>query len=116
VQRRLRQPAPPALVGKAHRPVGTGLGQGDQAVAALLFWVYAGSGLVIQALARRQRMPCRASVARTVSSLTREAVMPSRYAVSAASSSVQTLLRWPNSRGERGSSARNLTLTRANVN
>lgn len=92
VQRGAGAAAPPGLVLIPHGPVGMLRGQGDQPVATDFFLAYAGSGLVIQVLARRQRRPSRASVARIVSSLTRVAVMPSAKAVSAASSSVQILV------------------------
>src|SRR5262249_46371135 len=105
VQRRAGDAAPPRLVFKADDPVFVRRGQRDQAVAARFFWAYAGSGLVIQALARRHRMPRRANVARIVSPLTRVAVSPSAYAVSASNANVQRLVGWPTSRGERCSSA-----------
>jgi hypothetical protein len=52
VQLGLGQPTPPDLVGEAQRPVRLRCRQGDQAVAAPFFRTYAGSGLVIQCLAR----------------------------------------------------------------
>ncbi len=51
----------------------------------------AGSGLVSYCLARRQRTPKRARVARIVSSLTRVGVSPSAKLTAAANSNVHTL-------------------------
>jgi hypothetical protein len=62
---------------------------------------------VIQPFARRQRTPQRATVARIVSLLTRVIVGSSVKATSAANSRVQTLVGWPNSRGDRCTRARN---------
>ena len=53
------------------------------------FRTSSGSGLVIHALARHQRTPMRAKMARTVSPLTRQAVKPRSRATSAARSSVR---------------------------
>ena len=50
--------------------------QRDQAVAAAFFRAYAGSGLVIQCLARFQPMPRRSSVVRMASPVTRSSVRP----------------------------------------
>ena len=63
VQVRLGQPTPPHRVGEAQRPVGVRCRQGDQAVASAFFRAYAGSGLVIQCLARVQPMPSRCPAA-----------------------------------------------------
>ena len=76
VQGGLGQPAPPDLVAKPSAQSGSLLGQADQAVARAFFRAYAGSGLVIQRLARCQRTPSRASVARIVSPLTRVGGQP----------------------------------------
>ncbi len=76
VQGGVGQPTPPNLVREAEQPVRVLLGQPDQAVAPSFLRAYSGSGLVIHSLARRQRTPMRASVARIVSSLTRVAVRP----------------------------------------
>ena len=57
-------------------------------------------------LARFEATPSRLSAVRTVSSLTRSAVMPCSRATSAARSSVQTLVSLPKARGPRCSSAR----------
>src|SRR5512133_369199 len=77
VQMRLREAAPPGFILKPNRPVGMTAGQADQPIAESFFRWYSGSGLVIHCLARFQRMPSRASVARMVSSLTRSRVKPS---------------------------------------
>src|SRR5260221_6656430 len=106
VQRGLRQPAPPHLVGEAQHPVSMLLGQPDQAVACAFFRVYSGSGLVIQCLARCQPTPRRFNVWRLVSPLTRVGLSPSASLTAAARSKVQTLVGWPNSRGLRCSTAR----------
>ena len=89
---RLRQAAPPDLVGEAQRPVRLRCRQRDQAVAAPFFRAYAGSGLVIHCLARFQPMPSRLRVRRTVSPLTRVLVSPCTQLTSAANSSVHTLV------------------------
>ena len=81
--------------------------QADQAVAPPFFRAYAGSGLVIQRLARSQRTPSRASVARIVSPVTAWSWSgPAVNASSAARSSVHRLVWCPKSRGLRCSSAR----------
>lgn len=84
--------APPDLVLEAEEPVRLTSGEGDQAVALSFFRAYSGSGLVIQCLARTQRTPSRAKVARTVSPVTRLAVSPWRWASAAARSSVHRLV------------------------
>ena len=53
-----------------------GVGPADQAVAPPFFRAYAGSGLVIQVLARNQRTPSRWRVARTVSPATGVVIRP----------------------------------------
>ena len=63
------------------------------------FRAYAGSGLVIHCLARRQPTPSRLSVARTVSALTNSEVNPSAYDTSAAKPSVHRLVDLPKLRG-----------------
>src|SRR5215218_7562466 len=67
VHRRLRQAAPPDLVGIAHHPVGVASRQADQAVAPVFLSAYCGSGLVIHIFARRQPTPSRLSASRMVS-------------------------------------------------
>ena len=78
----------------------------DEAVASPFFRAYAGSGRVIQRLARSQCTPRRTSVARTVSPLTSRSVSPWRWASQATRSSVHRLVEWPKSRGLRCKSAR----------
>src|SRR5215207_886103 len=97
--------APPALILKTHRPgLGVGLGYAHQSVAPPFFLSYKGSGEVIQRLALCHLTPRRRTrVARMVSPETRLCVRPSSKATSAAISSVQRLLSWPNSLGERWS-------------
>jgi excisionase family DNA binding protein len=64
-------PAPPALILIADgSTLGVVVGQLDQSVAQPFFLSYSGSGEVIQPLARCQRTPIRAKVARMVSPLT----------------------------------------------
>src|ERR687886_214167 len=92
---RVRQAASPHLVFEANRPLGMGAGQTNQAVAGALFRAYAGSGLVIQSLARCQRTPRRTSVARMVSPVTRLAVRPRSKLTSAARSRVHRLVALP---------------------
>src|SRR4051812_19846990 len=97
--RRLRQAAPPALVGIAHPPVGVASRQADQAVTPVFLSAYCGSGLVIHVFARRQPTPSRLSASRMVSRLTRSAVIPCSAQTSAARASVQVERALPNWRG-----------------
>src|SRR5215210_6570412 len=99
VQGRLRYSAPPALVFKTHNPIDLILRQPHQPIAPPFFLSYRGSGEVIHLLARCQRTPIRARVARTVSPLMRSLVSPSSKLTSAAISIVHRLLSWPNSLG-----------------
>src|SRR3954452_18590931 len=99
VHRRLGQAAPPDLVGIAHHPVGVAGRQADQAVALFFLSAYCGSGLVIQVFARRQPTPSRLSASRTVSRLTRSAVIPCSAQTSAARARVQVERALPNCRG-----------------
>ena len=71
----------------------------DQPISIPFFRAYSGSGLSIQRLARSQRTPSLASVARMVSPLTRLSVMPSSKLTSAAIASVQKVPSLPNSLG-----------------
>src|SRR3712207_5858233 len=91
--------APPALVLKAHNPLGLILRQPHQSISSSFFLAYSGSGEVIQCLALCQRTPVRAKVARTVSPDTRSSVSPSSKLTSAAISIVHKLLCLPNSLG-----------------
>src|SRR5215217_8632906 len=107
-QNRQSQPAPPALITEAHRPIRIGLSYSHQSVAPSFFLSYRGSGEVIHRFARCQRTPSRrARVARMVSPETRLCVSPSSKATSAAISKVHRLVSWPNSLGERWSICRN---------
>src|SRR5215212_7174579 len=96
VESRSRQPAPPGLVQETHHPTEATFGQADQSVAPPFFLAYSGSGLVIQRLARSQRTPNRAKVARAVSPVTRSFVRPPANVISAARSSVHRLVSLPN--------------------
>src|SRR5215210_1817211 len=100
------QPAPPALVTEAYCPTFVVLCQAHQPVAPPFFLWYSGSGLVIQRLARSQRTPIRARVARMVSPVIRSFVRPSSKLISAAISRVHRLLCLPNSLGELCKSSR----------
>jgi hypothetical protein len=79
----LPQPGPhlvadvPHLIAPAQGPRRMGRRQGDQPVASFFFRLYAGSGLVIQCLARCQRTPRRARARRMASRLTGREVGPS---------------------------------------
>src|SRR4051794_26925596 len=99
MQGRLGQPAPPPLVLEPQRPARVGGHQMHQAIAGTVFRAYSGSGLVIQRLARCQRMPKRSRVARMVSPLIRAAVSPRSKLTSAANSKVQRLVGFPKVRG-----------------
>src|SRR5207248_5920506 len=107
VQGRLSQPTPPHFILEAQEPLRMPLGQPDQTVAPGFFSRILRSGLVIHSLARRQRTPMRARVARMVSPLTRHAVRPRSEATSAANSRVHTPVGLSKSRGLWCSSARN---------
>src|SRR4029079_9138336 len=93
------QAAPPDRVLEPQGPGRVGRHQADQAIARPFFRAYAGSGLVIQRLARCQRNPKRAKVARMVSPLTRSAVSPRSKLTAAANSKVHTLVGFPKVRG-----------------
>src|SRR5262249_27327240 len=110
VQGRTRQPTPPGLVLEAQHPVRGVSAQADQAVARAFFHAYAGSGLVIQCLARFQPTPSRLSAWRMASPLTWRELIPWAKLTWAASSKVHRLVGWPNSRGLRCRSARNCSI------
>src|SRR5919106_1664703 len=107
VQAGLGQPAKPGLILKAQGPVRLGGRQADQPVSGPFFRVYAGSGLVIHALARCQRTPRRSRVARMVSPLTRCGVSPCWQLTSAANSRVHRLVGLSKVRGLWCNKARN---------
>jgi hypothetical protein len=75
------------------------LGHPDQPISIPFFRAYSGWGLSIQRLARSQRTPSLASVARMVSPVMRLSVMPSSKLASAAIASVQKVPSLPNSLG-----------------
>src|SRR6185295_20143022 len=102
----LGQPTPPDFVLKAECPSRLGLGSLDQLVAPFFFRAYAGSGLVIQCLARFQVTPNRRKARRMVSSLTRRGLRPWAKLTSTASASVHRLVGLPNVRGLWCNSAR----------
>jgi hypothetical protein len=99
VQRRLGQAAPPGLVQVTHDPVRVAFGQPDQAVPSFFFRAYAGSGLVIQCLARFQRMPRRFRATRMASPVSWRGVQPLPWQTAATESKVHRLVGWPNRRG-----------------
>src|SRR5579859_4194135 len=99
VQLGLLKTTPPGLIFKAQQPILVRERQANQPVTRVFLRAYAGSGLVIQSLARCQCTPKRSSAVRTVSSLTRYAVKPCSKLTSAASSSVQRLVSLPYLRG-----------------
>src|ERR687883_1270841 len=99
MHRGLRQATPPDFITKAESPRGMRRGEGSQPVAPFFFRTYAGSGLVIQCLARCQRTPRRARARRMASRLTGREVSPSAYATSAAKGNVHRLVGWPKVRG-----------------
>src|ERR687895_340751 len=107
VQAGAGQPAKPTLVLEPQDPVRMGGRQPNQPVPSPFFRAYAGSGLVIHALARCQRTPKRARVARIVSPLTCSGVNPCRKLTSAANSRVHRLVGWSKVRGLWCSKVRN---------
>src|SRR5262249_45326131 len=106
VHRRLGHATPPGLIREPQRPVAVLLPQSDQAVTPPFFRAYAGSGLVIQCLARSQLTPKRSRVCRMVSPLTCVATLPVAQLTSAASAKVHTLVGLPTAPGVRGTGAR----------
>src|SRR5215207_3679733 len=107
MQRGQSRPTPPALITETHCPGVGMLGRHPhQSLAPPFFLAYSGSGEVIQRLARSQRTPNRARVARTVSPVIRSLVSPSSQLTSAAISKVQRLLCLPNLRGSWWSNSR----------
>src|SRR5918995_3761333 len=92
IEGRPRQAAEPGFVQETYDPLGTIFGHAHQSVASPFFLSYSGSGEVIHLLARSQRTPIRASVARTVSPVMRSSVKPSSKLTSAANSSVHRLV------------------------
>src|SRR4029453_9548134 len=99
MQGRLADAAPPHFVLEAQGILGMLPSQGNQPVSLSFFFAYAGSGLVIQCLARFQRTPNRCKAVRTASRLTRKGVMPCSKLTSAASSKLHRLVAFPKWRG-----------------
>src|SRR5262249_6944261 len=99
VQVRRRQAAPPGLIQKAQHPVRMPLSQTDQSIPSFFFRAYAGSGLLIQCLARFQRMPRRLSAERMASPDSGRGVQPWVWHSSATRSKVHRLVGLPNRRG-----------------
>jgi hypothetical protein len=95
----LGQPAPPHVIATAQRPRRLGPGPLDQPITPVFFRREAGSGLVIQCLARCQATPHRRRARRMASSLTKRGVSPWAKLTSAVSRSVHRLVGWPNVRG-----------------
>src|SRR5215204_2908837 len=96
VQARPLKARKPGLILKAQNPLRMAPGEPDQPISIPFFRAYWGSGLSIQRLARFQRTPSLASVARMVSPLTCLSVRPSSKLTSAAIESVQKVLCLPN--------------------
>src|SRR5918995_2008652 len=106
VQARPLKARKPGLILEAQNPLRMAPGEPDQPISIPFFRAYWGSGLSIQRLARFQRTPSLASVARMVSPLTCLSVMPSSKLTSAAIASVQKVPSLPNSLGRRWSICR----------
>ena len=102
----LGQATPPDLVPKAQRPRRLGMGPLDQPVAPFFSRAYAGSGLVIQCLARFHDTRKRRSATRIAALLTSRGVSPWAKLTSAASARVHRLGGLPNVRGLWCNSAR----------
>lgn len=100
VQARSLKAGEPALILKSQSPLRMGLGEPYQPISSPFLRAYSGSELSIHRLARSQRTPILAKVARTVSPVTRSLVSPHSKLTSAAYSNVHRLLTLPNSLGE----------------
>src|SRR5215207_9100585 len=96
VQARPLKARKPTLILEAQNPLRMAPGEPDQPISIPFFRAYSGSGLSIQRLARFQRTPSLASVARMVSPLTCLSVRPSSKLTSATIASVQKVLCLPN--------------------
>src|SRR5215204_5836466 len=96
VQARSLEAREPSLVLESQSPLRMGFGEPYQPISSPFLRAYSGSGLSIQRLARSQRTPSLASVARMVSPLTCLSVMPSSKLTSAAYSKVQKVSSLPN--------------------
>jgi len=95
----LGQATPPRLIFKPQRPLRVAGCQADQAGPGFFLRAYAGSGLVIQCLARCQLTSKRRKAVRIASRLTRWGVRPWAKLTSAANSNVHRLVGWPKVRG-----------------
>src|SRR5919199_4099534 len=98
MQGRLRQAREPDLVRKAEPPAGSAPGQSDQAVTPVC--VSAGSELVSQCLARRQRTFSRRNACRIVSIDNTVGLRPCACATRARRARVQVLRAKPKARGD----------------
>src|SRR5215212_1617185 len=96
VQARPLKAAEPGLILEAQYPLRVAPGEPYQPISSPFFRAYSGSGLSIQRLARFQRTPSLASVARMLSPLTSLSVRPTSKLTSAAIASVQKVLSLPN--------------------
>lgn len=94
-QRRHREAAPPSLIFESDDPVRATVRHAYQPVTSLFLRAYAGSGLVIQRLARCHLIPNRSRLWRIVSPLTCLSVNPCTKLTSATNSNVQRLVAWP---------------------
>ena len=95
----LGEPAPPGVIANAQRPRGRGPGPRDQPVAPCCFRASAGSGLVIQCVARVHDTPNRRRATRMASALPRRGVRPCAKLPSAASWRGHRLVGLPKVRG-----------------
>src|ERR687885_871305 len=98
MQGRLRQAREPDLVRKAEPPARSAPGQSDQPVASVC--VYAGSELVSQGLARRQRTFSRCNACRIVSIDNTVGLRPCSWATRARRARVHVLRAKPKARGD----------------
>src|SRR5215207_3252886 len=96
MQRRSLEAGEPGLVLEAQSPLRMALGESYQPISSPFLRAYSGSGLSIQRLARSQRTPSLASVARMVWPLTCLSVVPCSKLTSAAYSKVQKVSSLPN--------------------
>jgi hypothetical protein len=99
MQHGLGHATPPRLILKAQHPLRMTGSQANQAGAGFFLRAYAGSGLVIQPLARGHLIPKRHNAVRIASRLTRWGVRPWAKLTSAANSKLHTLVGWPKVRG-----------------
>src|ERR671911_59246 len=110
MQRRSLEAGEPGLVLEAQSPLRMTLGESYQPISSPFLRAYSGSGLSIQRLARSQRTPSLASVARIVSPLTCLSVMPCSKLTSAACSKVQKVSSLPNFLGSWWSNSKRASL------